>query len=131
MSSWLDGLSNIYSITARINALKNQANSSDPNLNTAKEYDPDEMLYALEQNFSQMLDNLISSNKDEEEEKEKSDPLAFLFNNAQTSSSTSALENYLNISSYTGKIDGTVAGEDTTQYDPLLTQYKLNLDNII
>jgi len=130
MSSWMDGLSSIYSITAKIEALKNQANSAGSNLNTQQETDPQEALYAMEQNFSSMLNSLLASSDDEDKEK-NSNALDFLFNSTQTSTTNSTLENYLNISPSTGTNNDQVTSQDTAQYASQLAQYNLNLNNII
>ena len=130
MSSWMDGLSSIYSITAKIEALKNQANSAGSNLNTQQETDPQEALYAMEQNFSSMLNSLLASSDDEDKEK-NSNALDFLFNSTQTSTTNSTLENYLNINSSTGTTNTQGPSQDTALYASQLAQYNLNLNNII
>jgi len=70
MSDSFYGLSNIYSLTAQIDALKkakNAGSSSSP----ASQVDPKNYIYEMEKTFSQMLDNLMGPS-DEEKEKESS-----------------------------------------------------------
>lgn len=135
MSSLMDGLSNIYSLTSQINSLKDQATRTKSNTNGT---DPENALLNLQQNFNEMLNSLIvSSDQDKDKDKEGSDPFAFLtdYQNSlynltnQTSQSNTTNNSSLNINSYTGSIDDNPS-QNTLPYDPLLTQYKLNLDNI-
>jgi len=77
MSNAFDGLSNIYSLTAKINALSSTPTSS------ANSVDPKSYIYEMEKSFSQMLDNLMFSS-DEEEKKSGADPFASLIESEQT-----------------------------------------------
>ena len=105
MTAISDGLSNIYSLTSRINALKNPNNP-----------DPDAVLLNLEQSFNEMLNNLMST-ADQDKENDKYDPFAS-FSDYQTSlnnfnkqasqngtAATPSPENSLKINSYTGSLD--------------------------
>lgn len=76
MSILMDGINNAQSITAQINNLQS--------LNQKNIENPDILKYALEQNFNQMLTNLISSTNDEDDE-EKSDPFSFITSSSQAS----------------------------------------------
>ena len=103
MSSAFDGLSNIYSLTAQINKLKDQASQASSGA------DPDLALLNIQKNFNEMLNDFISSSDDDD--KKKSDSLTSLITNYQASISNANNQN-------------------NTQYDILTEQYKLNLDNI-
>ncbi|MDD4178747.1 MAG: hypothetical protein PHH14_01690 [Candidatus Margulisbacteria bacterium] len=138
MTSVASSLSNIYSITAKINELKNQTTSSNTAATTTSEastVDPEQALLDLQKSFNDMLSSLLSSSDDEEDD-EESDPFAYLYNSNQAttnnltnqlSSLTSNSSSSLNISSYTGTVDDQTAA----QYSALATPYTLNLDNII
>ncbi|MBI5078435.1 hypothetical protein HZB08_00225 [Candidatus Saganbacteria bacterium] len=111
MSSISDGLSSIYSLTAQINALKNQTDASAVN---SGNIDPKVALLALQKNFNAMLNELsVSSDPDKDRNKEESDPFAFLTNyqtfinnlNNQSTQGSAASNASLNINSYTGSID--------------------------
>lgn len=85
MSDTLDGLSNIYSIQANLEALKNAKNNSAAALNTGKsQVDPGAFLLQKEQTFNTMLNTLISS-PDEEKQQNSSNYFDFL-DNSQNSS---------------------------------------------
>jgi len=114
MSDYLDGLSNMYTLTAQINALKNQQTSTNSTTGQASSIDPKEALYKLQLNFNEMLNGLISSDKDKEEE--KSDFFDFFTDyqtsvnqlnnqNNQSSQAQSTNNPALNVNSYTGSID--------------------------
>ena len=77
MSSLMDGINNAYSLTAQINSLRS---AGQPSLD-----DPDTIKYALAQNFNQMLNDLISSTNDDEDEDDKHDPFSFFMTNNQAS----------------------------------------------
>ena len=73
MSDYLDGLSNMYTLTAQINALKNQQTSTNSAAGQASSIDPKEALYKLQLNFNEMLNGLISSSDEDKKDEEKSD----------------------------------------------------------
>ena len=75
MSSLMDGINNAYLLTAQINALKAQSQTSTNNPETIK--------VALEQNFNKMLDDLISSTDDDKKKEE--DIFSFFTDTNQTS----------------------------------------------
>lgn len=84
MSDAFDGLSNIYSLTAKINALKNgQTNLTSTATGNTSSVDPKSYIYEMEKSFSQMLDNLMFSS-DEDEKKNNADPFATLIESEQT-----------------------------------------------
>lgn len=76
MSTLMDGINNAYAISAQINALRA--------LERSGSNDPEAVKYALEQNFNQMLDGLVSAADDEDKE-EKSDPFSFYVSGYQES----------------------------------------------
>lgn len=122
MSSIYDSLSNVYSLTSQINALKNQQTSTKSATDQVNSIDPKAAVYELQKDFNQMLKDLISSS-DEDKDKEESDPFAFL-----TDYQTSL--NNLNVNSYTGSVETDNLSQNNTQYNLLLEQYKLNLNNL-
>jgi hypothetical protein len=73
MSDSFYGLSNIYSLTAQIDALK-KAKNAGSSASSASQVDPKNYIYEMEKTFSQMLDNLMGPS-DEEKEKESSDDI--------------------------------------------------------
>lgn len=76
MSTLMDGINNINSITAQINSLRT--------LEGEKITDPKMIKYTLEQNFNKMLQDLISST-DDEDDKDKSDPFSYYMSGYQES----------------------------------------------
>jgi hypothetical protein len=79
----LDGLSNIYTIQANIDALKNAQGNSSAALNNQSQVDPDTFLYQTALSFNQMLDSLVSPS-DDEKEKNSSDLFGFLGNSQES-----------------------------------------------
>jgi len=77
MSSLMDGISNVNSITAQINSLNSKE------LIEEGLQDPQMIKYTLEKNFNQMLNDLLSTSNDDEDEDESSDPFSFLLNSNQ------------------------------------------------
>ena len=78
MSTLMDGINNIYSLTAQINSLKS--------MDQTKIDDPDAIKYALEQNFSNMLDDLVSATSDnDDKEEDNNDYFSFLTSSNQAS----------------------------------------------
>ncbi len=77
MSTLMDGINNVYSLTAQIEALRsaNQQNIDDP----------EALRYALEQNFNQMLNDLVASTSEEDEDEDKNDPFSFFISSNQAS----------------------------------------------
>jgi len=106
MTAAFDGLSNIYSLTAQINSLKDQATKSTNS--STNNIDPQLALLNIQKNFNEMLNDLTSSDKEKEE---NSDSLISLINNYQTATNNTANSN-------------------NTQNNILMEQYKLNLNNI-
>jgi len=91
MSSSFDGLENIYSIQANIDALKKAQSNKESALNANKgQVDPDSFLLETQQNFNSMLNTLIGSS-DDDKEKSSSDYFSFL--DSSQSSSLSSLQN--------------------------------------
>ncbi len=87
MAGTLDGLENVSSISANIEALKQAQSNSSSALNANKnQVDPDTFLIQQQQNFNSMLNTLIGST-DDEKEKSSSDYFSF-FDNSQSSSLT-------------------------------------------
>lgn len=75
----MDGISNVYALTAQINSLSS--------LDTESLQNPDAVKYTLEQNFSRMLNDLISATDNDDDEKDKdknADPFGFLMQSNQT-----------------------------------------------
>jgi hypothetical protein len=62
MSSLMDGINNAYALTAQIDNLKS--------LRQADLENPEAVKYALEKNFNEMLNNLISPPEDEDQDKQ-------------------------------------------------------------
>jgi hypothetical protein len=90
MSSSFDGLENIYSIQANIDALKKAQSNKESALNANKgQVDPDSFLLETQQNFNSMLNTLIGSS-DDDKEKSSSDYFSFL--DSSQSSSLSSLQ---------------------------------------
>jgi hypothetical protein len=93
MSDALDGLSNYYSIQANIDALKNaqlnstSALSSNNNSSNSISSDPKSFLLQTEQNFNQMLNILITSPDDQNQQSSSTNPLDSLLSN-QSSTQT-------------------------------------------
>jgi hypothetical protein len=103
------GLSDIYAITSKIEALKNGSTSGAVASNSSAAIDPQNALYELQLNFNDMLMRLVSSDDDKEE---NSDPFAFLYGDQYTDTTTTTqnetpgtTSNALSINSYTGTID--------------------------
>ena len=121
MSSYLDGMANINNLTAKIEALKKQAPA--PGASNARiKAEVDKTLVGLQQDFNQMLNDLTTVTDDNETEKKKSDPFAFLTQSDQAAVAASGQTTV-----------GTTSNTNASQtVDPniLATQYKLNLDNI-
>jgi len=77
MSILMDGISNVNALSGQISNL--QA------LSGQDLEDPKILEFALQQNFNQMLEDLISSTNDNDDDEEKSDPFSFIIPNQQTS----------------------------------------------
>ena len=135
MSSITDGISSVNSLTTQISSLKENA------ANAKASADPNAVIFNLQQNFNEMLNELVSSS-DQDKEKEQSDPFSFLFTNYQTeinninkqnsqtqTAADPSSESSLNINSYTGSIDNDLS-QNIDQSSLLQNQYQLNLDNL-
>lgn len=129
MSSSLDGLSNIYSLTSQINSLKDQATNAKSTDSQSNSIDPNTALLNLQKNFNDMLNELVTSSDDEEKKKESSDIFSSLLNNDTYSvngqiyqTGTTSSGTGINVNSYTGSIN------NNSQADLLAAQYKLNLN---
>ena len=106
MSIIESGISDIYLITAKIAELKSQSAATGTVNNNANNIDPKLALLNLQQSFNDMLNGLLSSS-DNEDDENKTDPLSFLFDSSSqslTANQTAATAN-LNVSSYTGLLD--------------------------
>ena len=116
MSSIMDGVNAINSLTAQIDKLKSSSQQSPP--------DPKELEASIEQNFNEMLSNLLTTSDDEKENKNSTDIFsAFLqnssnswLNNLQTTGQTSS-------STGQNTIDSTTASAvQALQNNPLALQ---------
>lgn len=114
MSDAFDGLSNVYSIQANIEALKNaQTNSSAAlNSNNNNQVDPKTFLYQTELTFNQMLNSLVGS-ADEEKEDSSSDYFSFLSDSQNSSLSTADLQKLTAMEQYSPLIGRTVTYFDS------------------
>ncbi|OGC34276.1 hypothetical protein A2311_01080 [candidate division WOR-1 bacterium RIFOXYB2_FULL_48_7] len=74
MSTISDGMHNVNAITSQINALQEQAPTTE-----SASIDPEEALVRLQSNFNDMLTKLISSDDDDDDD-DSADPFAFLSN---------------------------------------------------
>ncbi|MFA6430851.1 MAG: hypothetical protein WCV91_00485 [Candidatus Margulisiibacteriota bacterium] len=138
MAAISDGLSNIYALTAKIIALKEQAKSGDNS--SASNIDPQESVLYLQQTFYEMLSKLTASSDEEDKNKDASDPFAFLSSSNQLSTdlssqlneagSTTANNNGISIDPYTGTLNTTLSTNET-QLDLLAKRSELNLTNLI
>ncbi|MDD5594504.1 MAG: hypothetical protein PHG97_07180, partial [Candidatus Margulisbacteria bacterium] len=80
MSNLFDGLSNVESITAKINALKK---AQENGATTAPDgVDPDTFILQTQQNFNDMLNSLMVS-PDEKDQSSSSDPFSFMTDSSQ------------------------------------------------
>jgi hypothetical protein len=135
MSSVTDGISSVNSLTTQINSLKEKA------ANASASADPNAVIFNLQQNFNDMLNELVSSS-DQEKEKEKSDPFSFIFTNYQAEinninkqntqtqpAANPSSESSLSINSYTGSLDNSL-NQNIDQAALLQTQYQTNLDGL-
>ena len=68
--SLTEGINNAYSLTAQINKLRAMQESGN--------YDPKAVEYALQQNFSAMLDGLITASDDKDDDDNSIDPFFFM-----------------------------------------------------
>lgn len=88
MSGTFDGLSNIYQISAQIDALKNAEQNTSAALGASSAgginaTDPNSFLIQSEQNFNTMLNALTTTQDDQQQQTNSSDPFSFLNNNNQ------------------------------------------------
>ncbi|MFH1386411.1 MAG: hypothetical protein ABIH50_01935 [bacterium] len=108
MTSLSDGLSNVYSLTDKINAIK--AGKLDPSIKTANNQplDPDQALIDIAQSFNDMLNSLISD-PDDEKNKTGNDMFASLISNQnlqnQLTNPMAGTLNNLNVNPITGALD--------------------------
>jgi hypothetical protein len=117
VSSIYDSLSNVYSLTSQINALKNQQTGTGSATNQSDSIDPKAAVYELQKNFNEMLNGLISSS---DEDKKGSDLFDFLTDyqtsinnlNNQKTQSNAANNTSLNIDSYIGTIENNNSNEN-------------------
>jgi hypothetical protein len=89
MSDLFDGFSNIDSLTARINALKNSQENSPAAAASDKSaaLDPDTFILETQKNFNQMLNSLMAPADNNNDGSGSSDPFSFM-----TDSNQSALQ---------------------------------------
>lgn len=78
MSILMDGVNSVNSLTAQINKIKSNE------LGDETLMDPSLIQYTLEKNFNQMLEDLLSSSREDEDEEKNNDPFSFLINSNQT-----------------------------------------------
>lgn len=135
MSSSMDGLSGVYSITSQIKALQEQQNPTDTSAAAAAgTKSPEEIILSLEQNFNTMLNKLISSG--DEEDSNKSDPFADFFNtyNQPATTNTTATNSTTNSSdtSQQTSISNTVLGSSSlvNPYSGSLNSNTLGIENL-
>ncbi|OGC21437.1 hypothetical protein A2291_00270 [candidate division WOR-1 bacterium RIFOXYB2_FULL_42_35] len=79
MSTYVEGLADIYSITAKIQELKQNAGNLSTNSNQT--VDIEESLLQMQRSFSSMLNNLMFSSNDDDDN--SSDPFSFYNSSAQ------------------------------------------------
>jgi|GEM_PF-1777409 len=91
MSTLMDGINNAQSLTAQINALRS--------LDRSKIDDPAAIKYALEQNFNQMLNDLVSATSDNDDKEDGGDYFSFLTSNQQASLQSLQAQGVLDASS--------------------------------
>ena len=72
MSELTDGIASVSSLSSQINELEKQRNGT----SNSNKIDPKTVLVGLQQNFNNMLNNLITSSDDKN--KSESNPLSFL-----------------------------------------------------
>ena len=116
MSDTLDGLSNIYAIQAKLEALKSAKSSASSNTGNSQAVDPDTFLIQTQQNFNQMLNTLITS-PDEEKQQSSSDYLSYLESDASSSLNTAALQKLAAMEQFSPLIGRTVTyyGTDSNE----------------
>ena len=133
MSSITDGISSVNSLTTQINTLKENAAAAKASAN------PNAVIFNLQQNFNEMLNELVSSS---DQDKKESDSLASVFTSYQTeinnlnkqisqakTAAKSSSGSSLNVNSYTGSIDGN-SSQNIDQSALLQIQYQQNLDDL-
>jgi len=69
--SLTEGIDNAYALTAQINKLRAMQQSN-------QTYDPKAVEYALQQNFSTMLDGLITGSDNDDDNDSSIDPFSFM-----------------------------------------------------
>ncbi|OGB90270.1 hypothetical protein A2625_02995 [candidate division WOR-1 bacterium RIFCSPHIGHO2_01_FULL_53_15] len=85
MADFFDGYSNIESLTARINALRQaQESGATAPAASSQPLDPDTFILETQKNFNQMLNSLVTP-IDRENSSGSADPFSFLTNSTQTS----------------------------------------------
>jgi hypothetical protein len=136
MSSILESIAYAQALTAQIGALKDQTTTPSSTNTSTNPKTPEETILDFEKTFNDILNNLVSSSDEEKKKKDESDPFASFYNTTQTSATgIDTSLNQLNISSYTGTLDSTstpsTASQSAAVDNAILTQYKLNLDNLL
>lgn len=82
MSTYVEGLSDIYAITAKIQELQQSAGTL--STSSSQTVDIESTLLQMQKSFSSMLNNLMfSSNDDDDDDYSSSDPFAFLTNSSK------------------------------------------------
>ena len=84
MTELMDGLSNIYSLTAKINQLKESGQNVTSQSQASTQADINNSLLEIEKSFSQLLDNLISSSDEDKDKKDAYDPFSAIETYTQT-----------------------------------------------
>lgn len=120
MSSLMEGMSNVYSLTAQITALKDQSSKGNAATSTGLNYgDPDQFLMAIKKSFNDMLTDFLNSTDDDDDDDEETDIFDLITQgNTSLQSGTQST-----INSYTGSID--------TKYLSQYYQNQLNLNNLL
>ena len=104
MASILNGMSDVYSLTAKINALKNQSTGA-----AQSKTDPNNAILELQQSFNEMLNNLLASSDDDKDNK-KTDPFAFITDYQKSLDELNAQKNPANNANPQRGLDGNPAG---------------------
>jgi hypothetical protein len=120
MSTLMDGINNIYSINSQINNLQS--------LSAQNPDDPEAIRYALEQNFNQMLNNLISSTNDDDDDDNNDDYFSFFTTTNQASLQSLQAQGILketDVQAAMGDTDFINSLPDTSSTDYLNSLYNL------
>lgn len=135
MPNALDGLSNMYALTAQINALKKQGISNNGAI-SKDTIDPQSVLLSFQQYLNQTLNNLLISSDQNNENSNDSlfssllsstqQSINDLSNQAQQSQPSNKSGN-ISVSPYSGAVSYSEASK--AQLNALIAQNSLNLNN--